>query len=137
MPDTIPPKDADILDLDNVVIPSKYIKIGKDYFEVNPATVLDFVKVAKLERKLLNIESEDDVIPTIKEALGSLVPAIAEDQIQFTIPQLKEIIKFVMKVSVPPLENPAEKRQYDDPKKKVVSPEELPTSATSTPPTPS
>ena len=51
MPDTIPPKDADILDLDNVVIPSKYIKIGKDYFEVKPATVLDFVKVAKLERK--------------------------------------------------------------------------------------
>ena len=125
---------SDIFDLDALVPPSKHIKVRGKMLECKPLTIRQTITLIKLEQKMLGIQNVDEIMPLIKEALGPCVPAILEDEtVDFTIYELRQIIRFAQKISIP--EVAPETQPYTDPKKKVISQEASPTSSGSTPAT--
>lgn len=112
---------SDILDLDALVPPSRYIKLNGKQYECKPLTIRQLVEIAHIEKKLAEITSEDEIIPIIREALKPFIPAIENEEVDFTIPQFRAIIQFAQTSAIP--EKATEAREYD-PKKKVASAEE-------------
>jgi hypothetical protein len=123
---------TDILDLDALVPPVKEIKIKGKLIKCYPLTIRQLVTLAKLENKLINVKTEDEIIPLIKEALKPFIPEIENDEIDFTIQQLREIVRFAQSASIP---QEATQAKEFDPKKKDDLAKESPTSSTPTQPT--
>jgi len=126
----------EVLDLDALIPPDRKIKIGGREFIVHPLTIQQLLVVTRLETDLTKIKSEDEVMPLIKNAMTPFIPDLEKDDtIQFTAYQLRELIKFAIKISSASVDTEAKK--YDNPKKKIASQEESPTSSDSTKDTPS
>jgi hypothetical protein len=123
---------SDILDLDAIVPPVKEIKLKGKIIKCYPLTIRQLIKLAKLEKELMQVKSEDEIIPLIKNALKPFIPEIKNNDLDFTIDQLKEIIRFAQSASVP--EKATEAKEYQ-PKKKDNLAEQSPSSPTSTQPT--
>jgi len=123
---------TDILDLDALVPPVKEIKIKGKLIKCYPLTIRQLVTLAKLENKLINVKTEDEIIPLIKEALKPFIPEIENDEIDFTIQQLREIVRFAQSASIP---QEATQAKEFDPKKKDDLAKESQTSSTPTQPT--
>lgn len=127
---------SDILDLDALMPPSRQVKINGKLYECKPLTIRQLINVTRLEQELTKIETAEEIMPIIKKAFTPFMPQIAEDEnIDFTVSQMKELIKFAQTIST--AEPESEAKKYDDPKKKIPSVEESPTSSASTKATPS
>lgn len=122
---------TDLLDLDALAPPDKKIKVRGKILTCKPLTIRQMINVVRLEERLKNTDDAEQIIPIIKEVLSPFMPDVAKDDtIDFTVMELRQIIKFAQEVSVPDVRQETVK-EYD-PKKKVVSPEGSHTSSTST-----
>jgi len=120
----------DILDLDALVPPDKQIKVRGKLLTCKPLTIKQMIEVVRLEDRLKEATTPDDILPIIRKTLSPFIPELeTDDTIDFTIVELKQIIKFAQEVSIPDVRDETVK-QYDH-KKKAVSQEESPTSSTS------
>lgn len=114
----------DILDLQALVPEPKKIKLhnGK-LIDCFPLTIRQLVKVAKLEKQLTEVQTEDEIIELMVDALGPFIPAIKDDpEVDFTIAELWKIVRFAQDISVQEVSK--ETKEYapeSDPKKKVGS----------------
>lgn len=118
----------DILDLDALLPPDRQVKINKKLYTVKPLTIAQLITVTKLNTRLSQVKSEDEIYPLIKEGLSPFIPEFAQDDniLNVTVEQLKALLEFVQRVSTP--DEADTTKQYSDPKKKVSSPEESHTS---------
>lgn len=92
----------DILDLDALNPVSKKIKINGKLIECKPITVKQLITIARLQTDLAEIKDPKEIFPYIKSVLSPFIPAINEDEeLDFTVPQLIEIIKFAQSNAVP------------------------------------
>lgn len=123
---------SDILDLDALVPPTKQLKIQGRVFNCNPLTVGQLIKIVKLQDNLAKVTTEDEVRKIIDEVMNMFIQGYDKADIDLRVDQIKEIIDFAMKQSVP--EEAREAKDFT-PEKKVSSVKESPTSSTSTPAT--
>lgn len=124
---------TDLYDLDSLMPPSKKIKINGKILEIKPAKIKEYIKIVKLESRLNNTDDPDQVQKVIVETLAPVIPGIVGDDVDFTVGQIRELIKIAIEISVP--QQAETSKEYQDPKKKIASPVESPTSSTSTQPT--
>lgn len=127
----------EILDLDVLSPAKKQIKLNGQLYDVNPPTVSQLIKLAKLQERLAEVTNGEEIPELLKEVLLPLVPQMLDGNgdIVFTPEQIKSVIAFALKAGIP--EVPQDEKEHTDPKKKVSSPEELPISSDSTQDTPS
>jgi hypothetical protein len=122
---------VDTLDLDALLPESKKLILKGKSYEVLPLTIEQLIIFAKLEEKLKKVKVADEIKSIIFDALKPVIPEL--ENLNFTINQLLKIVEFAQSSSLP-AENKTVK-DYD-PKKKINSAEESPTSSASIPPTP-
>lgn len=131
--------DNNLLDLDALMPPSRYVKLQGKTLEVKPLTVRQLIVVSQLNEKIIKATHPDDIMPMIKKALGPVIPQILKDDtIDFTIQQFLTLLEFSQKSQGPNANSMAAKedRQYSD-KKKLDSPSQSQDSSDSTEATPS
>lgn len=122
----------DTLDLDALSPINKAIKLNGVSYECNPITIQQLINLGRLEENLSKINSLDEIMPMVLEAISPFIPSFKTEKIDITIQQLRAIIVFAQKSSVPDLASEA--KQYA-PKKKDDSVKESQDSVVSTPPT--
>src|SRR3989304_8953286 len=116
----------DILDLDILVPASKQIKIGDKFLEVKPTTIRQLAQIARLEKELES-KTDETAAEEYYKLLEVIVPGIKEYEL--TPIQLFNILQFVRDMGIP--ENTPEVEKQFPTKKKVVLPNQLPTSSIS------
>lgn len=116
------------LDLDVIAPQPKTIKLNNRTLTCYPLTVEQLFNVIRLQ-DIFNggIDDMVEAQKMIRDAFEPLIPELKSDKtIKFYFNQMKTLIEFAQKISIPEPENIS--KQYEDPKKKVNSAEESPTS---------
>lgn len=87
--------DNNLLDLDAVVPPSRYIKLQGKTLEVLPVTLNQLIELSRFEDRLNHISDTSQIKDVVKQLLGPIIPAIlTDDELDFNSYQLRELIKF-------------------------------------------
>lgn len=110
---------SDILDLDALAPQPRTIKFNGKTYKCYPLTIGQLVGIARLEEKLTKIKSLDEIEGLVKEALVPFIPELKDENLDFTIDQMRAIIEFAQVSQVP---QEAEQAKQFTPKKKVSSP---------------
>ena len=115
------------LDLDALNPSSVTVTINGKSIECKPLTIKNYIQVIRLQEMFADIQSFDEIMPTLIKTMSPFVPAMLEEDFDLTLVQARELILFAIKISIPQVEDKGED-VYTDPKKKPVSAEELPIS---------
>lgn len=119
-----------IEDLDKLVPPPRKIKINGKIIECYPLSVTQLITVAKLQERLMEVKTEDEIMPLIRQALGPVIPALNDEDFVLHFTQMNRLIAFAQEISTALPKN--ENKEYTDPKKKENLAEESPSSSGST-----
>jgi hypothetical protein len=119
------------LDLDVIAPQPKTIRLGGKILTCYPLTVNQLLDVIKLQGIFANMNDTEDAQKLIRNAFEPLIPELKKDpSLKLYFNQMKSLIEFAQKISIPDAnEENKEVRELSDPKKKVDSPEALPTSS--------
>lgn len=103
------------LDLDTLVKPSKKVKIGGNIVELEPPTLEELVKLAKLGGELqgmdtsnLNADEVSEVIEKLNAGIRELMPAL--NDVKLNIDQIIAVIEMMVDYATPDDTKELEKR---------------------------
>jgi len=93
------------LDLDALAPESKKVKLGGKIIEVSPPKFKNLVSLMKtigiIEATEGGTSSQVDAIEELRISLLPMIPALADDDTDLSIEQLKVLLQFVMRIAQP------------------------------------